>query len=280
MSRTKTGLSLAAAAFLAALIVGCGTAPAGTESAADLAYGDEAAPLVVAMAPGHKFIDTLQAIDFTAEVEGGTPPYQLAWQKSGATFFGATVRFAFEAPRTEEVRLTVTDAAGASASVTHTLEVVDPLVVLAGAADIDIAAGQFVRFAARAAGGVGPFRFAWDFGDGQESAIEEPIHRYDRDGEATARLTVQDSRGFFRTVEIPISVRDDSGGYRVALAVSGERPEDVRVALPQATESMPAVGGDLFRIDSPFAPRPAVQVFIDRGHFGEEVMELSTAPIP
>ena len=59
----------------------------------------------------------------------------------------------------------------------------------------------------------GPFTFAWDFGDGNKSTEQNPVHTYERVGEYTATLTVTNQKGNKGTDEIDIFVEtDDEGG--------------------------------------------------------------------
>jgi PKD repeat protein len=55
----------------------------------------------------------------------------------------------------------------------------------------------------------GPWKFEWDFGDGQKSAEQNPVHTYDKVGEYTATLTVTDQKNNKGTDEIDIFVETD-----------------------------------------------------------------------
>jgi PKD repeat protein len=61
----------------------------------------------------------------------------------------------------------------------------------------------------------GPFTYKWDFGDGGNSTDQNPVHTYEKVGEYTATLTVNDQKGNKGTDEIDIFVEtddDDDGG--------------------------------------------------------------------
>jgi PKD repeat protein len=58
----------------------------------------------------------------------------------------------------------------------------------------------------------GPWKFAWDFGDGGKSTDQNPVHTYDKVGEYTATLTVTDQKGNKGTDEIDIFVETDEDG--------------------------------------------------------------------
>ena len=55
----------------------------------------------------------------------------------------------------------------------------------------------------------GPWKFEWDFGDGQKGAEQNPSHTYDKVGEYTATLTVVDQKGNKGTDEIDVFVETD-----------------------------------------------------------------------
>jgi PKD repeat protein len=55
----------------------------------------------------------------------------------------------------------------------------------------------------------GPWKFEWDFGDGQKSTEQNPSHVYDKVGEYTATLTVTDQKNNKGSDEIDIFVETD-----------------------------------------------------------------------
>lgn len=55
----------------------------------------------------------------------------------------------------------------------------------------------------------GPFKFKWDFGDGNTSTEQNPSYTYPKEGEFTATLEVTDSKGHKGTDEIDIFVEKD-----------------------------------------------------------------------
>jgi PKD repeat protein len=58
----------------------------------------------------------------------------------------------------------------------------------------------------------GPWKYEWDFGDGQKSTEQNPSHTYQKVGEYTATLTVVDQKGNKGTDEIDIFVETDEEG--------------------------------------------------------------------
>lgn len=55
--------------------------------------------------------------------------------------------------------------------------------------------GERIRFYGEVAGGISPYSFEWDFGDGDTSTEEHPRHAYRSSGTYTVTLTVTDDRG-------------------------------------------------------------------------------------
>jgi hypothetical protein len=56
--------------------------------------------------------------------------------------------------------------------------------------------GESVRFTLQGvSGGIAPYSYLWDFGDGETSTDENPSHSYDDSGYYTVALTVTDDRG-------------------------------------------------------------------------------------
>ena len=55
----------------------------------------------------------------------------------------------------------------------------------------------------------GPWKYAWDFGDGSTSTEQNPSHTYQKDGEYTATLTVTDQKNNTGNDEIDIFVEKD-----------------------------------------------------------------------
>jgi len=55
--------------------------------------------------------------------------------------------------------------------------------------------GQNIRFAPRIAGGISPYSYEWDFGDGSTSTEVAPTHSYKSAGSYNATLKVTDDKG-------------------------------------------------------------------------------------
>ena len=55
--------------------------------------------------------------------------------------------------------------------------------------------GEEIHFFSNVGGGVRPYSYEWDFGDGNTSTDNSPRHKYKSNGTYTVTLTVTDDRG-------------------------------------------------------------------------------------
>src|SRR5215212_4358142 len=69
------------------------------------------------------------------------------------------------------------------------------------------------RLEADATGGIRPYTWHWDFGDGQEGNGEEPRHKYENPGTYTATATVTDATGqtASASMQIPVELAPTAG---------------------------------------------------------------------
>jgi PKD repeat protein len=160
---------------------------------------------------------------FTAEAQGGREPYTFHWDfGDGQQATGQNVTHTYEDPGGEPVynaTVTVTDAAGQTASDTTEVHLVGPggRYPLTVAASWDSTNGDTApatySLEAEAFGGssggrdVG-YTFHWDFGDGQESTSHRccEYHTYEDPGNYTATVTVTDGIGQTASDSVSFSV--------------------------------------------------------------------------
>lgn len=150
----------------------------------------------------------------------------------------------YDAPGTYQVRLTINDAAGLSASVAH------PVEVAAAAGDVDFTwqpqdphAGEAVTFLPAVTADCPVGGWWWDFGDGSGSQEETPAHVYEAPGE----------------YQVTLEVTFDSaacGGSSTATHVLAVQPPPLHAAF-------------VFQPESP-APGDTVQ-FFDTSHGGPDL---------
>ncbi len=136
-----------------------------------------------------------EEIQFNGLASGGKPPYQWQWDfGDGATSNEQNPKHAYTKEGKYVAKLTVTDSEGNTANDTAQVTIYKEL-----KADADGPYGgkinQVIQFNGFASGGVPPYQWRWDFGDGSFSNQQNPVHSYSKEGIYTATLTVKDSIG-------------------------------------------------------------------------------------
>ncbi len=154
--------------------------------------------------------DVNRAISFTATPSGGTGTVAYVWDFGDGSTSPSTgssgAAHMFSLPGTYLVRVTATDAAGATDASTVAVTVAVAPSVTATASTNTPGAGSAVTFTASASGGTSPFSYAWTFGDGAMSTDQNPSHAYASPGTYTAHLWVNDSAGGSTTTTLTIVV--------------------------------------------------------------------------
>lgn len=69
--------------------------------------------------------------------------------------------------------------------------------------------GEPIEFEGEAEGGVEPYNWSWDFGDGNTSTIQNPTHVYNETGTYTAILTVTDDEGNVASDSATVEIKDE-----------------------------------------------------------------------
>jgi PKD repeat protein len=158
---------------------------------------------------------TCEFIDrsFDGNASGRVTRY--AWDFGDGTFPATTKDAAhtYAAPGSFTVTLTVTDDAGATATVAQQVKVVAnvPPTASFGFSCADLAC-QFTDHSTDGDPSGWITSYAWDFGDGQSNSTEaSPRHVYATNGRYTVRLTVTDNRGASGSVSNEVFVPTDDG---------------------------------------------------------------------
>ena len=136
-----------------------------------------------------------EQIQFNGKASGGKPPYQWHWDfGDGSTSNEQNPKHSYSKAGNYIAKLTVTDSEGNKANDTAQVIVYEEL-----KADADGPYGGLVgsniQFFGSATGGVPPYQWQWNFGDGSFSNLQNPVHSYSMPGVYTATLTVTDSIG-------------------------------------------------------------------------------------
>ncbi len=133
---------------------------------------------------------------FSSTVSGGLGPYTYAWTfGDGGSSSQANPSHAYQTAGAYTATLVVSDSQGTQKSSTAAVTVIAPLAATAAA---DVTSGTIpftVSFTASASGGAAPYAYAWNFGDGGTSNLQNPIHTYQVAGTYTVTLTVTDAGG-------------------------------------------------------------------------------------
>ncbi len=83
--------------------------------------------------------------------------------------------------------------------------------------------GEYISFTSDAVGGVAPYTYTWDFGDGTTSELQDPVHSYSEAGSYIVTLTIEDDDGTvvmdtaIVTINGPSGSNDDNGGSNLLL---------------------------------------------------------------
>ena len=139
-------------------------------------------------------------VSFTSDVSGGVPPYAYQWTLGdGSTSPAANTVHIYLTGGNFTVWLIASDTA-------HQSEVSNVLWVNVTPAAVNLTVerptdfvqtsdGTNVTFHASVWGGVPPYSYRWEFGDGGTSNDLQPTHTYSAPGNYTIRVRVRDSEG-------------------------------------------------------------------------------------
>ena len=151
-------------------------------------------------------------VTFGETVDGGVPPYTYAWTLgNGVTSTSAAPSTTYIGAGTFLARLNVTDATGQEATSLVTVRTVGPGSPLAVSAAVNRSTTpveQNVEFFANASGGVPPYSYSWNFGDGQTGFGVPADHSYVAYGSYWAQVTVTDLT--LQTATAMVHLRVDS----------------------------------------------------------------------
>ena len=88
-------------------------------------------------------------------------------------------------------------------------------------------------FVAPASGGVPPYTYTWEFGDGAMGAGSTPSHAYMNTGNFTAIVTATDTMGMSDKASVPVVVRNVTGTWRATLAGTDFNREPIDIVQNQ-----------------------------------------------
>lgn len=139
-------------------------------------------------------------VTLSASLLGGTAPYTYNWTLANGTDVNGTANTSeqFATPGVYTVMFTSWDAAGAAATATATIPVLNAsstFFVVASATPTNGPAPLNVSFSASVTPGTPPYTYLWTFGDGTNSTLAAPVHTFASAGVYATQLQVTDSTG-------------------------------------------------------------------------------------
>ena len=152
-------------------------------------------------------------VTFTAIPVGGTSPYAVGWDfGDGSSSTGASVVHTFTSAQAFTVIETATDSSSPSQSTTSSNSVnvlaAPPPPLSTGFTFLPSSpsANSPVSFTALTSGGIAPYTYSWDFGDGSSGSGSSISHVYSVSGGYTIGLRVSDSDGVTVSVSAVVLV--------------------------------------------------------------------------
>ncbi|MEM3852554.1 MAG: PKD domain-containing protein [Methanomassiliicoccales archaeon] len=144
---------------------------------------------------------------FSAEWLYGNSPVVLNWSLGdGSSSSSASFLHTYTASGDYTVTLTATDAANVSSTTSyHILVLPDPhaSIVLSPAT---ITSGTLITIGSNVTGGLPPYTYHWNFGDGNQSTQPSPKHTYASPGSYLVTLKVTDAAGYSVSTSFNVTV--------------------------------------------------------------------------
>jgi chitodextrinase len=151
-----------------------------------------------------------ETIQFSGSAEGGIKPYNWSWDfGDGYNSTEQNPTHAYNTTGIYTVNLTVTDDIGHTATDTAIVYIYNELEANAGE-EYEAEVNETIQFSGSAEGGIKPYNWSWDFGDGNSSTEQNPEHAYNATGTYTATLTVTDDEGNVATDTATVTIEEES----------------------------------------------------------------------
>jgi PKD repeat protein len=165
------------------------------------------------------------AVNFTGSASGGATPYSYRWTfGDGGSSTSQNPSHTYSSAGTYTATLTVTDSTNATNSKSLTITVTFYASQLTATASADPTSGLAplsVNFSGSATGGMAPYTYSWNFGDGGTSSTQNPSYTYTAIGSYAANLTVTDSVSSTVNATVDIAVQSTSAANLALAAETG-----------------------------------------------------------
>ena len=137
-----------------------------------------------------------ESIQFTGSASGGVEPYSWSWDfGDGNTSDEQNPTHTYSTSGNYTVTLTVTDSCSLTTDTDTTWAQVNPALEADANGPYSGTICDAIQFTGSATGGIPPYTYHWDFGDGNTSDEQNPTHQYTTPGNYTVVLTVTDDVG-------------------------------------------------------------------------------------
>jgi len=169
-----------------------------------------ATPLVASSSASPNSGDSPLTVYFTGNATGGTLPYSYYWNfGDGQSSTQQNPSHTYNNAGNYSAILTVRDSNNNQDSDSMTINVTapppPPLVASCIASPTSGNVPFTVYFTGSASGGIPPYSYSWNFGDGGNSTQQNPSHTYNSAGNYTVTLTVTDSQSLQDSVSLTIT---------------------------------------------------------------------------
>lgn len=157
-------------------------------------------------------VDVGQSVAFSATATSpGIPPIAYQWTfGDGQGAPGATPSHSYSAPGTYPVSVIGTDADGVPANASLVITVVPLPTLTAGDNRSSATVDDPIAFYANLSGGTAPYRFSWNFGDGNRSTFPSPFHVFSTAGNFTVEVWTNDSFSVMDHESLTVSIHSAS----------------------------------------------------------------------
>lgn len=169
-------------------------------------------PVTVAVAPGTGGEAPL-TVTAVATAHNGSAPYHVTWDfGDGTTGAGPTATHTYTAGGTFTVSASVVDGAGAAGSGATTYTILPTLNASIQASVTHGPGPLTVTFTSGPTGGLPPYTYAWNFGDGAVGTGPSVTHTFAVAGNVTVTLTVTDQYARTSNATVVVTVEGGSSG--------------------------------------------------------------------